>query len=227
MKSVFTGLVIFLSVAFLGCREPKSYQETFPEYVEDFDASLPDGGEPAPAAACSEGAAYEFNNNFSPYFGGESSIEAEVVHFSSFYCSHCAEFAAYTAARWDNRPEYMENVRTYFHHATFAFRHRAAVAAYNQGATYFWKLHDYIYVKMLQGSGPSDSQIVSYAESLGLDMDRFETDIEADETYAFLKWDANQGFAADMENKGTPTVFVCGETVDYWPDVEDMIDEHL
>lgn len=210
----------------LGCKTSDGTRETFPTDVPDFDASVPDGGEEAEAAECAADGTYQLNNNFSPYFGGETSVDAEVVHFSSFYCSHCAEFAAYTKARWKNRTDYANRVRIYFHHATFAFRHRAAVAAANQGSDNFWALHDFIYAELLADSGPSNDEVLEFVENtLGLDMDRFNEDLEADRTYAFLKWDAYQGFDAGMT--GTPAVFVCGEPVSYWPDVEDYIDDNL
>jgi 2-hydroxychromene-2-carboxylate isomerase len=227
VKSMRALLIIsVVMIASFGCRSPEDTTETFPSYVTDFDASVPDGGEPAPIAECAENGEYHFNNNFSPYFGGESALDAEVVHFSSFYCFHCADFAVYTHARWQNRADYSERVRIYFHHATFTFRHRAAVAAGNQGMDNFWKLHDFIYSEMINTGGPTDDEVTTFVEkTLKLDMNRFTADLNADETYAFLKWDANQGYAAGMV--GTPTVFVCGDTVKYWTDLEDYVDENL
>lgn len=204
-----------------------------PEAVEprallptDFDASVPDGGEEAPVAACVANGKYSFNNNFTPYFGGESEVAVEVSHFSSFYCSHCADFAAFTHARWRNRSEYEDAVRIYYHHANLGYRHFAAVAAFNQGMDHFWALHDFIYAEMLADSGPSDDEVDAFVRNtLKLDMDRFDEDAHSHETEAFLRWDINQGFAAFVV--GTPTVFVCGDPIDDWTLLEDYIDAEL
>jgi protein-disulfide isomerase len=191
----------------------------------NFDASVPDGGD-APVALCAADGKYQFNNNYSPYFGGEKSIDAEVVHFSSLYCPHCADFAVYTHNLWNNNASYSDSVRIYFHHLNSGFRHRAAVAAANQGMEYFWQLHDFIYQEMLTNGGPSDEDIVQFAETtLNLDMIKFTADLNSEETIEFLKWDYNQGASAGVV--GTPTAFVCGNEVDDWRDLEDDVNKVL
>ena len=225
----FIRLLLSLSLplfAFVvSCRSPENAEPQTPLQT-DFDASVPDGGELAPIAACAADGRYTFNNNFSPYFGGASEPLVEVNHFSSFYCPHCADFAAYTHARWQNRAEYENSVRIYFHHANLGYRHFAAAAAANQGMEYFWALHDFIYAEMLANSGPSDAEIDSYVENtLKLDMVRFEEDTHSKKTLDFLSWDINQGLDAGMV--GTPTVFVCGDPMDNWTYLEDYIDAEL
>ncbi len=222
---LFEAFVLIFSITVFSCRSPEN-PEPPPLYLTDFDASVPDGGEEAPISPCTAGGHDTFDNNFSPYFGGESSAEAEVVHFSSFYCSHCADFAAYTKARWQSRSDLEQRVRIYFHHANLGYRHRAAVAAANQGMENFWKLHDFIYVEMLSNHSLSDTEVRAYAESeLHLDMAQFDKDVDSRETDAFLKWDMNQGLSAGLI--GTPWVFVCGDHVDNWTYLEDYIDAEL
>ncbi len=218
--------VIYGAFVSAACASIESSENYITPYVTDFDASVPDGGETAPEAECLEKGNYRFNNNFSPYFGGNASLDAEVVHFSSFYCSHCANFAAYTRTRWDNRTVLNESVRVYFHHASYYFRHRAAVAAQNQGDEYFWKLHDFIFDKLLSGKSVDEKEIVDFAQNtLKLDMKRFLSDLEDERTYAFLKWDANQGLTSGMQ--GTPWVYVCGKYIDEWPYLENYIEQYL
>ena len=214
-----------ISLSTVCCRSPEDVEPPS-LYYTDFDASVPDGGDVAPVAACAENGQYTFDNNFSPYFGGEAAVDVEVVQFSSFYCTHCADFAAFTKARWQSRSDFQDRVRVYFHHANLGYRHRAAVAAAAQGMENFWKLHDFIYVEMLSGRSLSDTAVRAYAENeLHLDMKRFDEDADSPETDAFLKWDINQGFSAGMI--GTPTVFVCGDPVDNWTYLEDYIDARL
>ncbi len=83
-------LLMCLAMAFAACRSPVNKEET--QYGE-FDAFVPDGGS-QPEAECNTGnSTYSFNNDLSPYFGGDESIKVDVVDFSSFYCGHCADFA--------------------------------------------------------------------------------------------------------------------------------------
>ncbi|MCP4679886.1 MAG: thioredoxin domain-containing protein [Deltaproteobacteria bacterium] len=217
-------LLMTVVVVFTGCRSPLKMDE---EVYGEFDASAYDAG-PQPEGACnSNDSTYSFNNSLSPYFGGDESIKAEVVDFSSFYCSHCADFAEDVHTLWSTRPDIQEKVRFYFHHTSTSWRHLASVAAQNQGMEHFWAVHDFIYVSMREEytSGPSEEEITEFVrDTLKLDMDRFEADIADQKTAKFINWDKEQGEKAGVQ--GTPTVFVCGEKVDR-SQLESVLDEHL
>ena len=216
-------LAIVFSIP-VACRSAAETGEPFPKNLASFDASLPDGGVAEPVAACLDGEPL-FNNNFSPSLGGDESLDVEVIHFSSFYCGYCADFYSYSHALWRSRSDFRERARIYFHHASYYFRHRAAVAAHNQGEGYFWELHDFIFDGLLLGDAPSEGDILKYVEQeLELDMPRFKKDLESDETYAFLKWEIEQGKAAGV--KGTPTAYVCGDEIN-WLDLEDEVADRL
>lgn len=200
--------------------------EPRPEGMDPFDASVGDGGDAAPEADCADVGPYELNNSFSPFFGGEVSVDAEVAHFSSLYCIHCAEFSEATRYLWESRPEYRDRVRIYFRHADYVFRHRAAVAAQNQGMAYFWSLHDFIYDRMLDNDSPSDNEILKFVETeLKLDMARFNRDLVSDETYAFLVWEIESAIGAGVN--ATPTAFVCGHELASWHLLEMAVDDQI
>jgi protein-disulfide isomerase len=212
--------VLFLLLPMISCR-PDDPSESFPDDIDGFDASLPDGSVAEPVAACMEEEP-RFNNNLSPAIGGNVSVDVEVVHFSSFYCHYCAQFAAYSDSLWRTRTDFQDRARIYFHHASYRFRHRAAVAAFNQGEDYFWKLHGFIFSRMLSDTVISDDDIIAYVrDELKLDMTRFNTDLSSDETYSFLKWDIIQGAKAGVS--ATPTLFVCGEMKSDWYHLEDHV----
>jgi protein-disulfide isomerase len=183
-----------------------------PPDVGPFDAGDTDSDDQAP---CLQGAEYIFDNSHSPYYGGESSVDVEVVAYSSFYCSYCAEFATRSEELWDSRTDYQERVRFYFHHwfvtPDLAL---AATAAFYQGSENFWAMHDHIYERQL--SEPTNpytlEELTQYAdEVLGLDMAQFQADVESDDTLSFLYWDKGQ--AEDYGVLGSPTVFICGERI--------------
>ena len=225
---VLIAIVAFWSVT--GCRSTEDQDGL--EDAGAFDASISDDGG-QPVAPCMEGATYSFNNDHSPFFGGEESVEVEVAIYSNFYCTHCAEFAFSANELWEQREDYRNKVRFYFHHwANTPDPSLATMAAYYQGAEYFWTMHDYIFERLIEDhDNPYTLEdLYEYAgDVLGLDMAKFDEDVNADETLAFLAWDKEQGEESGVI--GVPTLFICGEKVPHSDvldfNIESIIDEYL
>ena len=210
------------------CRNPELADEWYPD-GGDFDAGEDDAG---PGELCPPTAPDLFNNAFSPYLGGTESVDLEVVNFSYFRCPHCADFALYSRDLWATKPEYAARVRIYFHHYPFTGEtawklHASTVAAHNQGMEHFWAMHDYIYDSALDSINRSPEDLRAFAETeLGLDMAQFDLDVEdGSPVYGFLEWDKAQGQAAGVG--GTPKVFVCGQMLGTWGDLEETVDGYL
>ncbi len=182
--------------------------------------------------ACPEGTPALFNNAHSPYLGGDDSVALEVIHFSSFHCPYCAQFADYSRALFQRRPDFQRRVRLYFHHFPYSTettwkQHMASRAAANQGMEHFWAMHDYIYDGLRNSSEerPSSEDLVAFArDELKLDMARFNADMDSDQTISYLKWDIDQGRSVSIV--GTPTIIVCGQFVDRLH-LEQLIDLYL
>lgn len=231
-RSLYTVFPVALIFA-VSCRNP---------VLSDFDPTkedrmLSDGGTPdtfpqddsGVSEVCPSGTVDPFNNAMSPYLGGEESVDLEVVHFSSFNCGHCAHFAEESHGLWEQRADIRARVRIYFHHYPLGSWgiHRASVAASYQGMEHFWAIHDLVYGGMNQEPAKyySEDEVIAFArDELKLDMERFDGDMQSDETEAFLKWDHDQGTQAGVE--GTPTVFVCGKKIDR-SKLESIIDGYL
>jgi protein-disulfide isomerase len=80
----------------------------------------------------------------------------------------------------------------------------AAEAAANQGA--FWEMHDLLFLHQ-DALGPED--LMSYAEQLGLDTDRFADDLRRHTGAAHIAEDVD---SADISGvTGTPTFFINGQ----------------
>jgi protein-disulfide isomerase len=222
-------LGLLLAICAIGCRDPE-----MDEWNPDggpFDAGEDDAG---PGELCPATAPDLFNNAYSPYIGGEETVDLEVVHFSYFRCPHCADFSELAHDVWQSNPEFMDRVRLYFHHYPFTGEtawkvHASTVAAHNQGLEHFWAMHDYIFAGALADPkvlyDPADLR--DYAEStLGLNMIQFDADMEdGSATYGFLEWDKAQGQAAGVS--GTPKVFICGQKLGSWSGVEDAVNSYL
>lgn len=222
-----TSLVLLGSL--LGCRDPLlAEDDTWVPDAGVFDASADDDA--GPGALCPEDSPDYFNNAYSPYIGGEESVDLTVVDFSYFRCPHCADFSELFREVWADRPDFMKRVRFYFHHFPFNYEvawniHACTVAAGNQGMENFWAMHDYIYDSMLDGEQRGVEELTAFADDvLNLDMVKFNFDREDPATMSFLQWDKSQAQAVGVT--GTPSVFICGSKIG-WSSIEDYVDSYL
>jgi protein-disulfide isomerase len=210
-----------------GCRFTDDTWEAPPG--TGFDASPDDAGV---GFACPSGSPDLFNDLYSPYVGGEESVDIVIEDFSFLQCPHCASFAHSWESVWANRPDFRARARFYYHHFPLNWGqsawdvHAIAAAASKQGMENFWALHDYIYSTLYNdGVALTPDQVKAYcADVLQLDMTQLELDVADPDTMAFLSWDKAQGEDAGIT--GTPSVFVCGEKIS-WSQLEDVLDGYL
>lgn len=97
----------------------------------------------------------------------------------------------------------------------------AALAADNQGK--FWEYHD----KLFLAKKLSEKELIAIAESLQLEMERFNADRASQETRARLQKDMRDAQKAGVT--GTPTVFVNGRQLKQrsLAGFQSLIDEEL
>jgi protein-disulfide isomerase len=149
---------------------------------------------------------------------GEGTVD--LVEFGDFQCPYCRDAApslARVLARLDGR------VRLVFRHFPIAARHpraeraaAAAEAAARQGR--FWEMHDALFAA--EKDALADEDLVRYAESIGLDAERFRADIDA--CAQRVAEDRASGEASGVT--GTPAFFVAGERHKGFYDVESLVD---
>jgi protein-disulfide isomerase len=138
---------------------------------------------------------------------GPDRAELELVMYGDFQCPYCT--AAYPIVR---------RVRDQLAgRLLFAFRHfplrdihpaaeraaQASEAAAAQGE--FWRMHDRMYES--HGALGRDD-LVSYARDLGLDVERFSSELDSELHAARVQRDVDSGLASGVN--GTPTFFVGG-----------------
>lgn len=132
-----------------------------------------------------------------------------IVEFSDFQCPHCA--AAH--------PELERLVREFEGQVKLVFKHfplsshlravpaaRAAEAAGRQGK--FWEMHDLLFDHQRE---LEDADLERYANMLGLDVERFKTDMASAEVQERVDADRAEGEKLAIE--GTPTIYVNGRLV--------------
>jgi protein-disulfide isomerase len=151
------------------------------------------------------GKEYEVAIGSAPTRGNENAA-VTIVEWSDFQCPFCNRVSP-TLAKI--REEYGDRVRFVFKHMPLSIHpqaagaHAAAEAAHRQGK--FWEMHDRIFenqrdlaVETLEG----------YASAIGLDMDQFRRDVEAEEVGKRIDEDMMQ--AQKLGVTGTPAFFING-----------------
>ncbi len=157
---------------------------------------------------------------------GSATAPVTLVEFSDFQCPYCAVAVGKLDAVLEAYPAKVKLVFKQFPldtHSQAALAAAAAIAANQQGK--FWPMHDALFAHRTKLSRPS---IVELAREGGLDMKRFEADLDSAETKKIIARDIQDGERAGVE--GTPTVYVNGRKYNgslELPEIRKVIDEQL
>jgi NhaA family Na+:H+ antiporter len=145
-----------------------------------------------------------------------------VVEYGDFLCPYCRRLRRVMArlrralgARIIYAFRHFPNERA---HPGAELVARAADAAARQGR--FWEMHDWIYER----EPPiTEEDLLGFARSLGLDMDRFAADMNGEATRRRVEEDLAEGRRNGV--RGTPTLFVDGIRYDGAWDFYSMLEE--
>ena len=145
------------------------------------------------------------DHNFAKGASEEDAL-VTIFEFSSFQCPFCARGAETLGQLVENYPD---EVRVVFKHFPLAMQQqsepasRAAQAAGNQDR--FWEYYDLLYDNQ---DDLGEDLFMRLAEELGLNMDRFQEDYEAQETADIVSQDQSDGRDAGV--RGTPGFAING-----------------
>jgi protein-disulfide isomerase len=137
---------------------------------------------------------------------GAAKAPITIVEFSDFQCPYCI---AATPEIHALLKAYPQQVRLIFKeypletHSQAFTAATAALAAHKQGK--FWTMHD----AMFGRRDLSKPSLIEIARTAGLDMPRFEKDMESKEIRDAIAKDVADGDKANVE--GTPTIFINGQ----------------
>lgn len=140
---------------------------------------------------------------------GPASAKVTIIEFSDFQCPYCKK-------GFENMEEvvkmYPKDVRLVFKNLPLDFHEKAlpaakaAMAANKQGK--FWQMHDAFF----QNQGKlGDDFFLEQAKTLGLDVEKFKTDMNSEEVMKQINDD--KALAAQNQIQGTPGFFVNGVPV--------------
>ncbi len=138
---------------------------------------------------------------------GPDNARVTIVEFSDFQCPFCSKAVAEANAVVKQFPKDVRLVFKQFpldFHAQAEFAAEAALAAQAQGK--FWEMHDRMY------AGFPDlrvATILQYAHEIGLDMNRFTSELDGHKYRARVQMEEKQGEDAGVG--GTPTFFIDGK----------------
>jgi 2-hydroxychromene-2-carboxylate isomerase len=138
---------------------------------------------------------------------GPANAPITVVEFSDFQCPYCAAAIPEIQALLKAYPAQVKLVFKQYpleFHPQAALAAAAALAAQKQGK--FWQMHDALFAAHDQ---LSRDKVFELARQNGLDMKRFETDLNSTAVREEIMRDVQDGDKAGVE--GTPTLFINGQ----------------
>ncbi len=169
----------------------------------------------------------------SEHVTGKIDSQVRLIEYGDFQCPACKSYF----------PMVEEIKNTYSDKIAFQFRHyplnqihpnafigsRAAEAASNQDK--FWEMYSLLYENQSIWSNEKDptNTLVSYAEQLNLDTEKFKTDMNSSNTGDIINADIKAG--QEIGVNSTPTFVLNGKKLDKNPtsidEFKQLIDEEL
>jgi protein-disulfide isomerase len=149
---------------------------------------------------------YKITLGDAPIRGGSDAV-VTIVEWSDFQCPFCNRVSPTLAKIHE---EYGDQVRLAFKHMPLSIHpqaaaaHAASEAAHRQDK--FWEMHDLIFKNQRD---LSVATLEGYATSMGLDMDKFRSDMKADDVAKRIDDDLKQ--ASQLGVTGTPSFFINGK----------------
>lgn len=140
-------------------------------------------------------------------FTGPQNAPITLVEFSDFQCPYCAAATPELAAVLRSYPTKVKLIFKEYPlemHSQAAFAAAAAVAAQRQGK--FWAMYDAMFAAH---DDLSRDNILALAQKNGLDLKRFQADLDSVEVKEAITRDIQDGDRLGVS--GTPTLFIDGQ----------------
>ena len=150
----------------------------------------------------------------STHVRGPADAPVTLEEFGDFQCPPCG---ALSEPLNELERDYKAKMRFVFHQFPLANHANAKPAAYAAEAAglqgRFWEMHDLLYREQANWSKePDPSELfLSYARIVGLDMAKFQKDVNSDEVKERVA--ADQKRAAELGVHLTPTIFINGKSI--------------
>ena len=151
-----------------------------------------------------------------PHTIGPANAPVQLEEFGDFQCPPCGQFHPILEQM---EREFGKNLRVTFrnyplpNHQHAVSAASAAEAAGLQGR--FWEMHKLIYEHQKDWKDQFDARSIfqAYAQQIGLDVDRFQRDVNGGVVQQRIAQDVRRGQSLGVN--GTPTVFLNGREVEF------------
>lgn len=150
---------------------------------------------------------------------GNPNAKVSLIEYGDFECPACGEYFPVVQQLFANFSSTVlfvfRNFPLYTIHPFAGIGAQAAEAAgLEGGATKYWAMHDLLYTDQAQWTGNTTlapAQVISqyfdgYAQSIGLNVNTFNNDMNATSVMEKIQDDVNSGNAAQVDH--TPTFFI-------------------
>jgi protein-disulfide isomerase len=155
---------------------------------------------------------------------GSPMAQVTIYEFSDFQCPHCKTAAPYLkkiVEESDGKVKLVFKQYPLPSHPKAREAAKAAIAAHKQGK--FWEMHDLLFENQ---DRLQSANLDEYAKKIGLDMKRFEADVQSKEVSAKVDADIAEGREVGVDS--TPKIYVNDRRYIFPPDeLADYIREEL
>ena len=161
------------------------------------------------ASTISEEKSIEKENQEPTHVRGPAQAPVTLEEFGDFQCPPCGMISG---PLLEIEKDYGPKLRVIFRNFPFPNHQHALEAAYAAEAAglqgRYWEMHDLLYKEQANWSNAPDVKqlFVSYAKILGLEMDRFETDMAGPTAKARVTADQERGKSLGVN--ATPSIFI-------------------
>jgi protein-disulfide isomerase len=159
---------------------------------------------------------------------GDENAPVTVVEFSSYNCSHCYDFNE-TASK-DFISQYVDTGKVFFNYINIPSNNEgsllAASASYcaaDQGKFYEYK--DQLFTYASAADGFSEENLINYAQTIGLNMDKFQRCLTNGKFATAYQQDVQ--YAQSVNVTGTPTFLINGTKLVSSSELIPTVDEYL
>lgn len=155
---------------------------------------------------------------------GDGASGVKLVEYGDFQCPACAQYEPLVQQVYD---KYKADITFQFRnfpllqiHPNAVAASRAAEAADMQGK--YWEFHDKLYATQESWSRQTSPQSIfeSYANELGLNVEKFKADVKSNESNGRVQADLKEGERLGVSS--TPTFFIDGKKISNPTSLEDF-----
>jgi len=228
LVGLVVGFVLGSIIGPLGKREAPPPAKAVEEVrVEEAKPTTPTPPKPRPPRKPPQ-TAYKVPVGNAPVVGAADAL-VTVVTFSDYQCPFCSKLDTTLSQLQKEMTEKGKPFRIVMKQFPLGFHKdakpaaMAALAAGAQGK--YWQMHELLFKDTKALSAAS---LKSYAQQLGLNMSKFEADLENESFKTQIEADMELGSKVGV--KGTPATFINGRFLSgAWPkeDLENLIDEEM